>query len=97
MPSKKPSRRALLGGCLATVVGWLGLGRPTAAAPVPAAGQAEPGPGTCFHTICSHYDAQGNLVKVERFKPITWTEPVLVSLPQDARSGSTYFSQWIGG
>jgi len=72
MPPEKPSRRTLLGGCLAGLLGWFGLGRQPAQAavpPPPPQPSAEDSQPFWAHETWTTYDAEGNCLHTEYLPP----------------------------
>jgi len=71
MHPEKPSRRSLLGGFLAGLLGWFGLWRQPAqaAAPPPPPPFAEDSQPYWIQEIQTTYDAEGNCLHVEHLPP----------------------------
>jgi len=81
MHPEKPSRRTLLGGCLACLLGWFGQGRQPAQAvppsPQPPAEESKTSPVLEFRTS---YDAEGRCIRREELQHRAGAAPVWVPI-----------------
>jgi len=77
----KPSRRTLLGSCLACLLGWFGLGRQHAQAVPPS---LQPPAEECKTSLIqetrSTYDSQGRCIRIEQLQHCSGNAPVWIPI-----------------